>query len=530
MRTFVIAAIGQVLPLSLLCLSVHASGPLSASDQQTQDIVAEVYRLALADLTAQAKSDDEPAPDVDGPITGMPPLDQLVLGRMEVWMNPVYWSTWVKEALINGNVQIPAPTDIVRPEIWTPNVDVANDPDYISPLPTALQDTSQLTYMWSGASKTVADFVATTETDGVVWVHNGVMVDEIYNNGYTAQTRHQPWSVTKTFIAATVGIARDEGLIPDLQAPIEDYIPELLGTAWEGVTIENILQMESGVHWDEDTPLLVQNTQVEQWVQVALDYYTQGQLGQTRNEFIAALPAAYEQGTEFRYNSGNTQVLAWMLEKLYGLPYNTIIEEKIWKPMGAWGDARMIADREGGVIASQGLYARPRDFARFGEVMRNGGVNADGRRIIPADWLDAMTRMTEVSEGRYGYQTWSSSAGEGAYKASGFQGQKITVVPGKCLTAVRTSHSFGLDYRDGDDPFDPSAYGFSTNFSADEWSTMVAAVAEQLGGCAGNSATRASSGARGGAVTTLGLFGLMLLALGRRYALRRRSAGLRRRG
>ena len=255
---------------------------------------------------------------------------------------------------------------------------------------------------------------------------NGALVDEIYNNGYQQHTRHQPWSVTKTYIAATVGIAFDEGHINDLQEPIELYIEELAGTPWEGVSIEDILQMESGVHWDEDTPVLAQNTQVEQWIQVLLDVQTQGALGQTRNEFLKALPAAYEAGTEFRYNSGNTQVLAWMLEIIYDKPYNEIISEKLWQPMGAYGDAKMIADRVGGVIASQGLYARAHDFSRFGEVMRNRGLNSDGRRILPDYWVDWMTTITEVSEGRYGYQTWSSTAGEGAYKASGFQGQKIT--------------------------------------------------------------------------------------------------------
>ncbi|MHA7833770.1 MAG: serine hydrolase domain-containing protein [Algiphilus sp.] len=350
----------------------------------------------------------------------------------------------------------------------------------------------------------MADFVATTETDTVVFVHNGALVDEIYNNGYQEYTRQQPRSVTKTFIAATVGIADGEGRIGSLQDPIERYIPKLTGTPWEGVSIEDILQMESGVHWDEDTPVLAMNTQVQQWVQVLLDYYTYGAVGQTRNEFIKALPPAYEAGTEFRYNSGNTQVLAWMLSKIYQKPFNEIISEKLWIPMGAYGDARMIADREGATIASQGLYARAHDFARFGELMRRGGVNTRGEQVVPAAWIDRMTRMTKVSEGRYGYQTWNSDVSPGAYKASGFQGQKITVVPENCLTAVRLSHSFGLQYRDGEIS-DPDAYGFGTNFSADEWVAMVKAVTESLGGCDGTSPSRSattleSGGGNGSAV------------------------------
>lgn len=524
--------ISAVLSLGMAVYSQPSEARLA--ELLSEQIADEVIDLVSNDLIATSTpsmQEGEPTPEADGPILGMPTVDQLIQGRMDVWMDPTYWSTWVQEALINGNVQIPSPTDIAKPEAWTDNVHVANG-EYISPMPKALQDLSQMSYEWDGAMKTVADFMTTTETDAINILVNGALVDEIYRNGYAPEVRHQPWSVTKTFIAATVGIAFDEGHIDSLQDPIEKYIPELLGTAWETVTIENILQMESGVHWDEDTPVLAQNTQVEQWIQVLLNHHTQGQLGQTRNEFLKALPKVYEQGTEFRYNSGNTQVLAWMLELIYDKQYNEIVSEKIWIPMGAQGDAKMIADREGRVLASQGLYSRPGDLARFGEVMRNGGVNADGMRIVPADWITAMTTMTEVSNGRYGYQTWSSTAGEGAYKASGFQGNKITVVPKQCVTAVRLSHSFGLDYRDGEFS-DPDAYGFSTNFSSDEWSAMVKAIADELGGCnskSGNGQTgggAANSSNGGGGASNTWLLALLLFAIlgrGLRLPLPKRAA------
>lgn len=87
-----------------------------------------------------------------------------------------------------------------------------------------------------------------------------------------------------------------------------------------------------------------------------------------------------------------------------------------------------------------------------------------------------MTTMTTVSEGRYGLQTWAHPiAAPDAYSASGFQGQKITVLPSDCLTAVRTSHAFGADLSDG----------FGTEFYAEEWQTMLRAVADALGGCPG---------------------------------------------
>ncbi len=102
-----------------------------------------------------------------------------------------------------------------------------------------------------------------------------------------------------------------------LQDPIQRYIPRLRGTEWAGVSIKDILQMKSGVPWDEDTPVLAGNTQVEQWRDLALDLHTEGAAGRTRNEFLATLPSmGYEPGTQFRYSSGNTRVLAWMTERL----------------------------------------------------------------------------------------------------------------------------------------------------------------------------------------------------------------------
>ena len=200
--------------------------------------------------------------------------------------------------------------------------------------------------------------------------------------------------------------------------------------------------MRSGVFWDEDTPVLAQNTQVQQWVQAALDLVTEGQLGQGRNDFLKALPKETEPGTKWRYNSGATQVLAWLTEKVYGKPFNEIISEKLWQPAGMAGDARMLTDRVGDAIASQGLYSRVFDLARFGELLRNDGRTPEGRQVVPAAWVRDMTTLLDAPKGAYGYQTWIGPM-PGTFQASGFQGQKISVAPAHCLTGVRLSHSFG---------------------------------------------------------------------------------------
>ncbi len=516
---------------------VNPAGLEKDPQAATMEAFNQVIDLATRDLLSDYSA-DEPGEDADGPILGMPKVDRMLLDRRHVWMNPTYWETYAREVVLRGNIQNPSPTDIVKPEAWTANVHVANDPQYVSPLQadtSAIADFGDRTYDWGGETKTVKDFMITTETDVVLFLVDGVIVGELYNNGYNPEVRHQPWSVTKTFIAALVGHAVAEGLV-DLKAPIETYIPELAGpppmsltpivysqnpaawpgemqpqnrahTDWKGVSVEDVLQMESGVHWDEDMPVLALNTQVQQWIMVLLDHYSNGQLGMTRNEFLMSLPDSHRLDREsadydqtqpdqiFSYNSGNTQVLAWMLEYVYGTqnedgtitpkPFNEIVSERLWKPMGAYRDAKMIADREGSVIASQGLYARPYDFARFGEVMRNVG-KFNGVQVLPEGWIAQMTDVGPVnpvtggannSSGRYAYQTWSSTAGNNAYKATGFQGQKITIVPEQCVTAVRMSHSFGADYYDEES----GEYGFGTNFSSDEWAAMVKQLASQFG-------------------------------------------------
>jgi len=436
--------------------------------------------LALAALTGPLAVG---AAAEEGPVVGTPPVQDAVQGWVENWMDPDFWASYVHDAVVNGHINVPYPNDPVKPEAYLPNVPVAKGA-YVSALPVARRDLSQITYAWEGQTKTVEQFVRTTRTDQVVLVHNGAVIGEFYAGGYSADVRHQAWSVTKTFVAAVVGIAHGEGRIDSLQDPIEKYVPDLAGTKWQGVSIENVLQMESGVHWDEDTPVLAVNTQVEQWRDLALDLYTDGALGKTRNEFLATLPSmGYKPGTKFRYNSGNTQVLAWMTELMYGTTFEKVLERKLWQPMGAAGDAVMTSDRVGSVVASHGLFARPYDFARFGELLRNGGRTPEGKQVVPEKWVDAMTTMTAVSEGKYGLQTWAHPiAAPDAYSASGFQGQKITVLPSDCMTAVRTSHALGADVRDGEIT-DPNAYGFGTEFYGAEWQTMLRAVADAVGGC-----------------------------------------------
>ena len=431
-----------------LALLLLIAAPASADEASLEAARGEVARTIVAQIPGATLRTDEGG-QIDGTFN-VPAAQDLAAGRTEVMLDPAFWIAAVSNLLQSGSVTLPTPIDWVKPEAFLPTSPVA-DGEYVSALPRRDRDISQVTYEWQGGRKTIQEFLRTTETDIVAFVREGEVIADFYENGWSADVRHQPWSVTKTFIAATVGIAVAEGRVRSVQDPIEAYIPELVGTAWEGARIVDILQMRSGVFWDEDDPVLARNTQVQQWVQAALDLVTDGQLGQGRNEFLKALPKETEPGTKWRYNSGATQVLAWLTEKVYGKPFNEIISEKLWQPAGMDGDARILTDRAGDAIASQGLYSRVFDLARFGELLRNDGRTPEGRQVVPAAWVRDMTTLLEAPKGAYGYQTWIGPM-PGTFQASGFQGQKISVAPDHCLVGVRLSHAFGLDTRPGDGP------------------------------------------------------------------------------
>jgi CubicO group peptidase (beta-lactamase class C family) len=450
---------------------------------QPRRLIAVLTTAAICVAPAAAAAQEG---DGEGPIVGTPPTEDAVTGWASTYLDPDYWAGYVTDLMEGRQFYVPTPADPVKPEAFLPEVPVADSDEYISALPISHVDLSGFTYEWQGETKTVDQFLTTTKTDVVVLVKNGMVVGEWYRNGYGPEVRHQPWSVTKTFVAAVVGIAYHEGLIASLHDPIEAYIPELAGTAWEGATIEELLEMESGVHWDEETPVLAMNSQVQQWVQLATDAYTEGHAGQTRDEFLASLrPADHGHGEVFRYNSANTQVLAWLTEVAYDAEFNEILSEKLWIPMGADGDALMNADRVGSVLASFGLFARPYDYARFGELLRNGGRTPEGHEVVPKEWVEEMVTMTDLSDGAYGYQTWAHwGAGPDAYGAVGFEGQQITVVPSTCLTGVRLSHALGGEYKEDEDPFDPNDYEFRIVTYEEEWEALLAAVGPALGPCA----------------------------------------------
>jgi CubicO group peptidase (beta-lactamase class C family) len=337
------------------------------------------------------------------------------------------------------------------------------------------RDVRGITYTYEGQTRTVDEYLRSTTTDGVVILHRGKLAFEHYAFGFDATTPHTSASVAKSFISALVGIAVDEGRIPSLDAPIEQYVPALRSTAWEGSTIRQLLHMESGTEWEESVEGF---TPADQIFDMFLDYLSNGRMGRDRNEFLRTRVQRFAPpGTVFKYSTGTTQILAWMLESIYGRTTPQLLSEKLWQPMGMESDAAMLTDRKGNGFAGGELFATPRDYARFGQLYLNGGVTPDGRRVISERWISDSTQWSALSEGRYGFQWWRAGIDDPrGFAAAGFQGQQIFVSPTNCMVAVRTAHTLNLR-------FDSEQEALGVDDGVGEFAAAFDAIARAAGGC-----------------------------------------------
>lgn len=326
-------------------------------------------------------------------------------------------------------------------------------------LPESPIDLSHLTYEINGRTRTVEQYMQSGSTNAIAFMHNGQFIYDAYQNGFNLNTRAHMWSVTKSVTTSLVGIAVSEGLVDSIYDPIAKYIPESAGTVWDGVSVEDLLQMESGTYW-VDVPV----HQPEQLVLMGADYHSNGLYGMTRDEYLLNLTRVSPPGEFYRYNSGDAQMLAWLLENVYQRPYAEILAEKIWQPAGMQDDALVMTDRLGNTFASMGLMATPRDMLRFGELFRNGGRSLDGKQIVPAAWVAASHNYDKENGGGPRGYMWPHWGGEesGNYTAAGYGHQRVSVAPSLNMVGVRF----------GNDPVDTIA--------PTEWEAVLTAVGEYL--------------------------------------------------
>ena len=307
------------------------------------------------------------------------------------------------------------------------------------------------TYSFNGEEGSITEWKDERSLTALVVLKDGEIVHEEYLEGTGQDDRRISWSMSKSFISALTGILQAQGKIPSLDIKVTDTVPELKGTAYEGVTLRNLLNMSSGVAFNED--YLDYDSDINRMGRVLA-------LGGSMDEFAASLKERkYEPGTYNKYVSIDTHVIGMVLRALTGRPIPEMMSEYIMEPMALKVDPYYLTDGHGVAFVLGGLNLTTRDYARFGQMYANGG-RLNGKQIVPEEWVKESVRnsapppdpeIANLDHGKigYGYQWWVPPIAEvGEYFASGIYGQHIYINTRK--NVVIAMNSADRNFREGD--------------------------------------------------------------------------------
>ena len=251
---------------------------------------------------------------------------------------------------------------------------------------------------------------------------DGAIRYEDYFLGTGPDDRRISWSVAKSYLSALFGVLLDEGAIASIDDPVTEYAPMLTGSAYDGASIRNVLNMASGVTFDED--YFDFNSDINRMGRVVA-------LGGTLDDFAASFTDRFaDPGATWQYVSIDTHVIGMVIRGATGRGVTELLAEKILAPLGLERDGYYITDGAGVAFVLGGLNFTTRDYARFGQMILQDGEYR-GARVVPAGWIAASTAPsapTAPGKTRYGYQWWiPGDAQEGEVFARGIYGQYIYI-------------------------------------------------------------------------------------------------------
>jgi CubicO group peptidase (beta-lactamase class C family) len=283
----------------------------------------------------------------------------------------------------------------------------------------------------SAGEERLAKFMADEYVAGLLVLHNGNLRLERYGLGLSPEHRWTSFSVAKSITSTLVGAAIRDGYIDGLDAKITSYIRELEGTAYEGVTVRQLLTMTSGVAFNEDYS--DPNSDIMRLYGDPPAPGIDATVG-----FVRHLPREAEPGERWRYKTPETNLAGVLVMSATGQALSDYLAEKIWRPYGMELDATWLVDHVGNEQGGCCLQAGLRDYARFGQFILEG-ARIDGESILPEGWLDAATttQAETGAPGGYGYQWWP--LGDGTFQARGIFGQLIHLDPARDLVVVITA-------------------------------------------------------------------------------------------
>jgi CubicO group peptidase (beta-lactamase class C family) len=297
-------------------------------------------------------------------------------------------------------------------------------------------------FEYKGKEQSLSEFLRDTQTTALLVLKGDTITHESYYLGTEQSDRRISWSVAKSFLSALVGIAVEQGKITNLEQAVTDYVPELKGSGYDGVSIKNVLQMSSGVKFNEDYQDF--NSDINRFGRLMA-------LGGSFDEFAASLSQDENipEGEYLHYVSMDTHVLGMVLRKATGESIEAYFEKHLWTPLQPEASTTYIVDESGEPMVLGGLNMTTRDFAKFGKLYLDNG-RWQGKQLVPYQWVrDSITpdaphlvpgqRDNSDLDLGYGYQWWLPVGADQEFMAIGVYDQFIYVNQKAGVVIVKNS-------------------------------------------------------------------------------------------
>lgn len=296
-----------------------------------------------------------------------------------------------------------------------------------------LPEGQTLTPRWTDASVTLESYMRKYHIAGVMVLQHGRIRLQRYAPNFGPQQHWTSFSVAKSFTSTLLGIALRQGYIHSLEDSLVTYIPQLRGSAYADVTVQQLLTMTSGVRWNEDY--------TDPKSDVAQMYRSACHDGQAHVlSYLKKLPRERPAGTHWNYNTAETDLLGILVQRATHRSLATYLSQTIWQRYGMAADAHWLKDEcDGSDTGGSGLSATLPDYARMGQFMLGGG-RIDGKPVIAEAWMrGAMQRQQKVNtpDRGYGYLWWTDA--DGSYAAIGIFGQLLYVDPARQLVIAQVA-------------------------------------------------------------------------------------------
>ena len=310
-------------------------------------------------------------------------------------------------------------------------------------IPKSLQDSLlSETFKYEGIKYSIKEEIEKRKLTSFLILKDGNLIYEKYFRGNTKDNPVIIFSCTKSIISLLTGIALESGAIKDLNDTVVKYVPELKGTVYENVTIQNLLNMSSGVQWIEDYDAL--DSEIVQSLLAAL----KGSV----NDYAKEMSRVRKQGVFNQYTSMDTQILSMLIAGATNTKIEDYFYDKLWEKLGAENDAYFITDKTGYPLTYGGLIITPRDLSKIGLLMLNEGKNYKGEQLFSSNWIEESINTSALhliqgksnpnSDANEGYknQWWVPLERDGTdFSAIGIYGQSLYINPERNIIITSTS-------------------------------------------------------------------------------------------